>query len=163
MKASIDVATRVSAELSSFIEHFLEHIEHDDVVTLAQVRSAVRQHMSGRALHDRLRHPQVQSSMLDETDALIDDFGPDAPAVDFVRSKASEPLSRIIEYLTSFPARRRPTLGTVRDAMTSGLIAELVGDGVIEPDEDQTLISEIDALVDEYGEDVLAEDFVRFE
>ena len=60
-------------------------------------------------------------------------------------------------------AHRAPTLGWVRDAMTGGLIARLVGDGTIDPDEDQTLLAEIDALIERYGDDVIAEDFVRFE
>jgi hypothetical protein len=47
--------------------------------------------------------------------------------------------------------------------MANGLMARLVGDGTIEPDQDQTLIAEIDGLVERHGPDAVAEDFVRFE
>ena len=57
----------------------------------------------------------------------------------------------------------QPTLGMVRDAMTSGLIARLAGDGVIEPDQDQTLIGEIDVLIERHGRDAVAEEYMRFE
>ena len=36
-------------------------------------------------------------------------------------------------------------------------------DGTIEPDEEQSLLAEIDALIDHYGADAVAEEFVRFE
>ncbi len=56
-----------------------------------------------------------------------------------------------------------PTLETVRDAIASGLPARLVGDGVLEDDEDDALLSEIEALIRRYGVDSLAEEFLRYE
>ena len=44
-----------------------------------------------------------------------------------------------------------------------GVTAELVGDGVIDPDEDQTLQAEIEALIERHGAAAIAEDFIRFE
>ena len=93
---------------------------------------------------------------------MIDEFGGDVPAIDFVAAKASESLSRIIEVAMENPlVRRRATLEGVRDAMADG--ARLAGDGFIEPDEDQTLQGEIDGLIERYGGHTLAEDFIRFE
>jgi len=56
-----------------------------------------------------------------------------------------------------------PTLATVRDALLNGLGARLVGDGDLEDDEDDTLLSEIDALIEQLGEDTLAEELLRYE
>ena len=56
-----------------------------------------------------------------------------------------------------------PTLSTVRDAILAGLGARLVGDGELEDDEDDTLLTEIDALIEQFGEDTLAEELLRYE
>ncbi len=97
--------------------------------------------------------------------ALIDEFGAESLAEHFVAAQASEGLSRIIEYAMANPAvvRHVPTLGDVREAMAAGLVAQLVGDGTLDPDEDQTLLAEIDALIERHGTDAVAEGFVRFE
>ncbi len=47
--------------------------------------------------------------------------------------------------------------------MVAGLTARLVGDGVIEPDEDETLLAEIDGFIERHGPDTLAEELIRFE
>jgi len=44
--------------------------------------------------------------------------------------------------------------------MLSGLTSTLVGRGMIDPDEDDTLLGEIDDLIDLHGEDALAEEFL---
>jgi hypothetical protein len=56
-----------------------------------------------------------------------------------------------------------PTLGAVRDAVISGLGARLVGDGVLEDDEADTLLAEIDALIEQFGADTLAEAVLSYE
>jgi len=38
-----------------------------------------------------------------------------------------------------------------------------VGAGALEDDEDDTLLSEIEAMIELYGADTLAEDFLRYE
>jgi hypothetical protein len=58
---------------------------------------------------------------------------------------------------------QRPTLGAVRDAMLHGLVARLVGEGAIDPDEDETLLGEIEDLIGHHGQDALAEDLLRYE
>jgi hypothetical protein len=39
----------------------------------------------------------------------------------------------------------------------------MIGHGTIEPDEDATLLEEIDDLIREFGQDAVAEDFIRLE
>ena len=88
MKPPIDIATRVSRELSALVERLTVDADRDEPPTLADVRRAARRwaHTAGR-LGERL-HPQLSASMLDEIDNLIDEFGPEAPAVDFVTARA---------------------------------------------------------------------------
>lgn len=164
MKLPIDVATRVSRELGSVIEAMLDNPEREEPPTLEEVRFVVCRMADTADRWDEAMHPQERTSMLREIDDLVDEFGGEAPAVDFLAVKASEELSRIIEVAMENPlVRHEPTLGAVRDAMTNGLVARMVGDGTIEPDQDQTLLAEIDDLIEGHGPDVLAEDFVRFE
>jgi len=164
MKLSIDVATRVSRELGTVIETMVDDPEREEPPTLDDVRNVVCQMTDAADRWDEAMHPQERTSVLREIDDLVDEFGGEASAVDFLAVKASEELSRIIEVAMENPlVRHEPTLGAVHDAMASGLMARLVGDGTIEPDQDQTLIAEIDGLVQRYGADAVAEDFIRFE
>ena len=113
---------------------------------------------------DAAMHPQERNSALAEIDGLIEEYGGDMLAYHFVVAKASEGLSRIIETAASdrnLP--RAPTLGRVRQAMMAGLTARLAGDGTIDPDEDDTVLAEIDELIRRYGEHAVAEHFIRFE
>ena len=47
--------------------------------------------------------------------------------------------------------------------MISGFTANLVGAGVLDEEEDDALLSEIDALIDRHGADALAEELMRYE
>jgi len=164
MRMSIDVATRASRELGTVIETMVNDPEPEEPPTLEDVRHVLRHMVDAADRRDEAMHPQERTSVLREIDDLIDEFGGEAPAVDFLAVKASEELSRIIEVaMENKLVRHEPTLGAVRDAMANGLMARLVGDGTIEPDQDQTLLAEIDGFVERYGSDALAEDFVRFE
>ena len=82
---------------------------------------------------ERLHHVDLDVSLLDELDELIEEFGEAALAIDFAQNIATEPLSRVIEAVVNDENRENPpTLETVKDAITSGLAARLVGDGVLE-------------------------------
>jgi hypothetical protein len=56
-----------------------------------------------------------------------------------------------------------PTLETVKDAILGGLPGRLTGDGVLEEDEADQLLTEIDNLIERYGGDALAEEYLRYE
>lgn len=160
MKLPIDVATRVSAELSAFIEALVNDPDREEPPTLNEARNALLKR--GRA--DAAMHPQDRNSALAEIDGLIEEYGGDMLAYHFVVAKASEGLSRIIETASSDRTLpRAPTLGRVRQAMMEGLTARLAGDGTIDPDEDATLLAEIDELIRRYGAHAVAEHFIRFE
>jgi hypothetical protein len=164
VKHPVDVETRVSAELSGFIERLVNDPEREEPPTLDGVRAALRELATDEAESAEM-HPQERESVQIELDDLIEEYGGDMLAVSFIAAKASEDLSRIIEAASNDPALPdQPTLGAVREAMlVEGLTARLVGDGVIEADEDQTLLAEIDALIERNGPDAIAETFTRFE
>jgi hypothetical protein len=164
MTPSTDAATRVSSELSALMETMVDDPDREVLPTLEDVRSLVHQRSSAADRREETLHPQQRASLLAEIDDLVDEFGADAPAIDFIAAKASEQLSRVIEVaIEQSRVKHQPTLGMVRDAMAAGLIARLAGDGIIDPDQDQTLIVEIDALIERHGRDAIAEAYMRFE
>ncbi|SFF09273.1 hypothetical protein [Nitrosomonas sp. Nm166] len=161
----IDVSTRVSPNLSALIENRVNRAEPEQLITLATIHDFV----TGVLTHEfteteQLHHFDINESLLDELDALIEEYGETALAIDFVQEMASEPLSRVIDAVINDKDRAYPpTLGIVRDAMVSGLAASLIGDGVLDEDEDDFLLAEIEALIDRHGKDALAEEFIRYE
>ena len=161
----IDIAVRISPDLSALIESRVNDPDIDEPPTLGGVRAFLAGLLptafnEAEAMH----HFDVSESLMDELDAVIDEFGEGALAVDFVQSVGSEPLSRVIEAVVNDENRENPpTLATIRDAIVGGLGARLVGDGVLEDDEDDGLLAEIEGLIDRFGEDVLAENLLRYE
>lgn len=161
----IDIASRVSPELSSLIDSIINQLETDEPVTLAAVRSFVTQELPAEFSEaEEMHHFDNAESLVDELDTLIDMFGESAPAVDFVYAFASEQLSRVIEEVVNEREQDYPaTLAEVREAVLNGLSGRLVGEGILEDYEDDTLMPEIENLIDRFGGDAPAEDFLRYE
>lgn len=162
---SIDVATRVSPQLSALLDSRINNPDAEQPVTLMAVRRFLADLLpSDFNEAERMHHFDVSESLLDELDALIEEFGGGALAVDFVEVNASEPLSRAIEAVINDENRENPpTLAAVREALLGGLSARLVGDGEMEDDEDDSLLPEIDALIERFGGEMPAEEFLRYE
>ena len=163
MLLTYDPADAVSPELSEVLESIANFPDALDFVTLGYVRAALATGEVGEAYDADQLHPDTVQTLLTELDDLIERYGVEAPAVDFVSVTASEGLSRIIETVVDLGHANPPTLGTVQEAMEQGLLARLVGEGVIEPDEDETLPAEMEALIERYGADAEAERFIRSE
>jgi hypothetical protein len=161
----IDIASRVSSRLSALLKSRVENPECEQPVTLMAVRRFLADLLPADFKEaERLHHFDVDASLLDELDALVEEFGATALAVDFVQTTASEPLSQVIEWVVNDENRENPpTLSAIRDALLAGLGARLVGDGVLEDDEDDTLQSEIESLIEQFGGDTLAEELIRYE
>lgn len=161
----IDTATRVSPELSALIENRINSSETDQYITLGTIQELVTGLLTNAFVEtEQLHHFDITESLLDELNTLIEEFGETALAIDFLRTLASEELSRVIEAVTNNSDEENPpTLEMVRDAINSGLSASLVGAGVLEEDEDDVVLAEIEALIDRYGADALAEEFIRYE
>lgn len=164
IRHSLDVAARVSAELSEIIETLVNDPDREETVTLEEVRGTLVESGAAEAVQEELLHPQERNSLLAEIDGLIEEYGGEALAIDFVVASASEGLSRVIEAaMDDVSLPDEPTLGAVREAIVNGLTARLIGDGVLDADEDATLLAEIDELVRHYGADAMAETFMRLE
>mgnify|MGYP001082268560 CR=1 FL=1 len=161
----VDVASRVSPRLSELLRSRVDNPDCEQPVTLVAVRRFLADLLPADFKEaERMHHFDISESPLDELDALIEEFGATAFAVDFVQGSASEQLSRVIEALVDDENRENPpTLSAVRDALMAGLGARLVGDGILEDDEDDTLMSEIDALIEHFGADSPAEELLRYE
>ncbi|MDO9220082.1 MAG: hypothetical protein Q7T90_03555 [Thiobacillus sp.] len=162
---SIDVSSRVSPNLSALLRSRVDNPDCEQPVTLRAVRRFLADLLPADFNEaERLHHFDVSESLLDELDAFIEEFGGTALAVDFVQASASEALSRAIESVVNDDNRENPpTLDVIREALLGGLGARLVGNGVLEDDEDDTLLSEIDALIEHFGANTPAEEFLRYE
>ncbi|PSJ18118.1 hypothetical protein [Nitrosomonas supralitoralis] len=161
----IDVATRVSPNLSALFENCLNRSKPEQDVTLGMARDFVTGLLTEAFTEtEQLHHFDINESLVDELNALIEEYGETAAAIDFIQRVASEPLSRVIEALVSdMDLENPPTLDMVRDAMVSGLTASLVGSGVLDEDEDDNLLAEIESLIDRHGSEAFAEEFIRYE
>ncbi len=161
----IDTSVRVSPLLSEFIERRVNDPDTEQPISLGQVRHFMADMLSDAFKEaESMHHFDASESLLDELDALIYEYGEDALAVEFAQTSASEPLSRVIEAVVDDENRENPpTLAEVQDAMANGLVTHLVGDGVLEDDEDDALQAELEALIGRYGPDALVEAFLRYE
>ncbi len=161
----IYAAARVSPQLSALIESRVSDPNLDQPPTLEQVRTFLADMLPGPFIAaERMHHFDISDSVLDELNALIEEYGKDALAVDFSQTSASEALSRVIEAVMNEENRENPpTLAAVREAMIAGLLTRLVGEGVLDDDEDETLQTEIEALITRFGADSLAEEFLHYE
>ncbi|MGA8862512.1 MAG: hypothetical protein WBM09_03835 [Gallionella sp.] len=161
----IDISTRVSPELSGIIETLIDQLDSGEPLTLGAVRTFLVHGMPGGVEEDEeLHHFDVDESVIDELDQLIEQFGESAAAMDFIYAFASEALSRVIEEVMNDENRENPpTLEAVQEAIANGLGSSLVGDGVLEEDEEEALMPEIENLIEQFGADAMAEDFLRYE
>lgn len=163
LRLPVDVASRVSAELSELLERLVNDPERDTPPTLDDICSALARARPGESAFEAL-HPQDHGTVISELDDLIEEFGGDLLASDFISVKASEALSRVIQAVMDDPTGSGgPTLGAVREAVEGGLAARMVGDGALDFDDEAAVLAEIDELIERCGEDVLAEDFIRLE
>ena len=161
----IDVALRVSPELSAMIEKLVDDPDREpSPQTLQDVRRILMKRAAPGSREAEFLHPEDESSLIGELDRLIEEYGKDACASDFCSVKASEGLSRVIqEVIDHIITRRSATFGVVREAMVHGLTPRLIGEGAIDEDDEGALLNEIDELIRRYGKDALAETVIRFD
>ncbi|MEW5782122.1 MAG: hypothetical protein ACOY6N_08350 [Pseudomonadota bacterium] len=164
MQTVVEPDERVSKELSMVIEAIANDPDYAAPVTLGAVRDRLRHTLAGEASAERVHGFGDEEMLSAEIEALIDEYGEDALATELVNVKASEALSTVIETLLDETDEDVvPTLGEVRRAMQEGLVARLVGAGMLEAEDEQVLDAEIEALIERLGEDEPAENVLRYE
>jgi hypothetical protein len=164
MSLPLDASSRVSTELSALIDRLANEPAIEGPVTLGMLRQHVARSRAGARQNVERLHFDREETLLAEIDRLIEAYGQQAPAIDFEAVKASEALSRVIDALMNDAnTPQRPTLGTLREALLRGVAGRLVGQGVIDPDEDETLLAEVDELIERFNANALAERFLRYE
>jgi hypothetical protein len=160
----VEAESRVSEELAIFLESVVNEPDIGDGVTLGLVRDRLRQSLLAQDIEPDQREFGSEQSLYAEVENLIQEYGEDAAAIDFAAVKASDELSDVLEALVDEREEDSPlTLGSARAAMAGGWLARLTGEGIIDTDEEQSLIAEIDALIQRYGDESPAESVLRFE
>ena len=154
-----DVFENTSDELSAVIASVLNDENVVQPAILASVREAILQEIKTVTIPlNRFSSDQLQQ-LRDEVDALIEEYGEDALAIRFFKAWASAPLCRLIEVgLDDYGAL---TLGELFAAAERGLLAALIGEGEINDDEAQTVLAELQALINHHSPDTLSGDFMR--
>lgn len=164
MGRNVDVSTGVSSGLSSVIAAVIDTTEAEEVVTLGMVRFVMDRGVVADLVEAGRLPLGSEYALAAELDTLIEEYGADIPALDFESVGASEELSRVIQAeLDGYDEPGIPTLGSVRESMLHGLTARLIGDGALDPDDEQSLLAEIETLIDRFGQDTPAEEYLRYE
>jgi len=153
VKLPINGDRRASEELSQALETILSDTDEEEVLTLGQARDKLSEMLAEEA-REAGRGGDSGQSIYAELLALVEQYGEDMPARDFIAMKASQNLSEVIEELLNHTDETGVTIGLVRDA---------VKEAIIDPDAEHALLAELDALIDRYGEDALAEDLLFVE
>nr|SPS05072.1 conserved protein of unknown function [Candidatus Nitrotoga fabula] len=164
MTFPIEPESRVSEALAEAMEEIINDPDLEGPVTLALVRDKLQEQLAMEGIEAERHEFGNEESLYAEIEALIDEFGEDAFAMDFTTVKASQELSSVIEsILDDSEADIAPTLEAIREAMANGYLAQLVGSGVIETEDEESLMGELDSLIERYGPETLAEDVLGYE
>lgn len=157
----IDVPGTVSENLHTVIAFELNNPEGEQPPTLGTVLTSMNKGLVSRLIENGKIPRGDDYTIFEEIRTLIERHGEDALAQDFMRYRASENLAAILQHeLDNRESSQPPTLGTVLESMKGGVIAQLIATGEIDPDEDDTLLSEIQWMIDRYGEGAPAEEFL---
>ena len=131
----VDTAVNVSPALSVILENRLNNLDIDQPVTLGDVREHLQSILPGSVIESENLHPQFDDddAPLEELDALIEEYGEEAPAMEFTRAYASEALTRVIESALNDNNREAPpTLEDIRLLMDDGAHMPLImRDGIV--------------------------------
>lgn len=159
MTMATDVYENTSESLSAVIEKVLDDEEIAQPAELASLREEILKGIKTVTIPlNRFSDDQLQE-LRDEIDYLIDEYGKDALAVSFLKPRASQALTELIE--AGIDKLGEPTLAQLFNELESGLLANLIGKGDLDDDEAQTVIAELQALIDKHGPDAIAEEFVQ--
>jgi hypothetical protein len=151
----------ISESLAAVIEAELNNLDDEQPATLGSVQESMMRGLAAILVAHARIPAEDEELVFAEMRNLIEEFGEDALAQNFISFRTSDDLATVIKaVLDSHGGDQAPTLATVRDAMNEGLVAHLVGMGEIDPDDDDVLPTEIERLIAHHGENEPAEDFL---
>jgi hypothetical protein len=162
MSIPTDLADQASPALTQVLQRVLDDPERDEAATLATVREAVSRGLVDAMIRRGELNEAERDTLPEELDELIEEYGEEVAAVHLLRFRASGPMSSLIRQLA---ARRADpeypvTLGDVRAEIEAGLAAELVGEGLLDPEAEDALGPEADRLIHMHGQEALAEELL---
>ncbi len=160
MTLATDVYENTSEALSAVIEKVLDDEEVAQPATLAMVREEVLKSVDTVSLPLNRYSDDSTQELRDEIEYLIEEYGQDALALRFLKPRASQALTQLIE--AGMDKRGEITLGQLFDELESGLLANLIAKGELDDDEAQTVTAELQAMIDKHGADAVAEEYVRY-
>src|ERR1035437_4477080 len=109
IRNQLDSASRVSPDVTTLNKTKITQLDTGEPVTLASIRSFITNELPAEINEtEQMHHFDTGESLIDELDALIEEFGESAAAVDFIYAFASEQLSRVIEEVVSDENRENP-------------------------------------------------------
>ena len=159
MDQMYDVDEQTSEALSAVIHKVLDDQRIAQPATLAQVRKEIMKGIkTATAPVNRFSNDKLEE-LRDEIDYLIEQHGDDSLAVHFMKPRASQALTALIDACVDNLGE--PSLAQLFDEMENGLLTELTARGEIDVDDEQNVIAELQALIDEHGPDAIAEEFAR--
>ncbi|MFC1589405.1 hypothetical protein ACFL3P_03940 [Pseudomonadota bacterium] len=160
MTFATDVYEQTSEALSAVIHKVMDDEEIAQPATLASVREKVLEGVKTSTIPlNRFSDDQLQE-LRDEIDYLIEEHGEEGLAVHFFKPRASQALTQLID--AGIGILEEPSLEQLFNELENGLLAGLIASGEIDDDEAQTVIAELQALIDKHGPNEMAEDFVQY-
>ena len=162
MHVATDLAERVSPALAGVVRRVLDDPDRATDANLGSARDAIDHGLIEHMMRADELDARDGDAVQQELDELIEVFGRDTLLVRLLRYRAPQALSAVIEVvLERHEDPETPvTLGEVRAAIDRGLLPELVGEGVLDPDDDDAVPAQLEELVRVHGEEALAEDLL---
>jgi len=156
-----DLAATISDELALAFSILLKDSDAEQPANLRMAYKALRKSLLAELVASGRIDADAEDVLLKEMQNLVEEHGGDALVQDFVRARVSGTLAIVIQAaLDGEAGLQAATLVQLRSAMEDGLVAQLVGMGEVDADEDETLTGELHALLAEYGEDYPIEDLL---
>jgi len=165
MEWPTDLADRVSPALARVVRHVLDDPDRSTEATLGVTRAALSRGLVRRMIEAKELDEHDRRAVVQELDALIAELGEDIPLVHLLRYRAPGPLSTVIEEVLARQGDQETpvTLAHVREAIAGDLIPGLVGQGLIDPEEDDAIGEQLEDLIRVHGERALAEELTGAE
>lgn len=160
MSMMTDIYEICSEALSAVIQKVLDDEEIAQPATLVSVREEILKEVKTTTIPLNSFSPDQLQELRNEVEALIEKYGDDALAIRFLKPRASQALTLLIE--AGVDKLGRPTLSELFDELQQGLLAQLIATGDLADDETQTVTAELQYLIEKHGADAFAEEFMRY-